>query len=179
MSNNILSKLTSKFKDKMYAEETGYLLNYLTLHIKDAELTNQVSLHIGKQFERIMIPGTLIVCLGCITTCINLFVYNSGHPINLITNGIDILFTIILWTLVKSGKSYLCRWTTVPFFFSHSMAIVCVYKDWLPDYFNRYPKANTENMIMLMFIAVNAVPLINFKQTIFVMCPILIATSTV
>ena len=59
------------------------------------------------------------------------------------------------------------------------MPIVFVYKDWLPDYFNRYPKVNTENMIMLIFIAVNAVPLISFKQTMFVMCPILIATSTV
>ena len=106
MSLSILSNLATKLKDRMYAEETGYLLNYLTLHIKDSELRNHVSLHIGKQFERIMIPGTLIICLGVIVTFINLYVSDSGHPINLVTGGIDIIFTIILWTLVKCGKSH-------------------------------------------------------------------------
>ena len=34
-------------------------------------------------------------------------------------------------------------------------------------------------MIVLSFLTVNAVPLINFKQTLLVMCPILLATTSV
>ena len=40
MSTNFFTQLLKKIDQKMYAEDTGYLLNYLTLNIKDAELRN-------------------------------------------------------------------------------------------------------------------------------------------
>jgi len=60
----------------------------------------------GKQFERIIAPGTFVVCLGFVITLVNLFVSDSGHPINLITGGLDILCVVLAWILVKFGRSY-------------------------------------------------------------------------
>ena len=133
----------------------------------------------GTQFERVVWPGIIIVCLGFIVTCVNLFVYNSGHPINLITGGLDILFALTTWILVKIRKAHYSSWLAVPFFLYHTLAVVFVYKEWLPNYFNRYPKVNTDYMILLSFITLNSVPLTNYKQTLFFMLPILLATSSV
>ena len=133
----------------------------------------------GKQFERIIVPGTFVVFLGFVITCVNLYAQGSGHPINLITGGLDILGVVIAWILVKCGRSYFCSWLVVPFFLYHSLAIVFVYNEWLTDSFNKYPKVNTDYMIILSFLTVNAVPLINFKQTLFFMYPILLATTSV
>ena len=38
MSYYFVTQALRKIEKKMYAEETGYLLNYVTLNVKDAEL---------------------------------------------------------------------------------------------------------------------------------------------
>jgi hypothetical protein len=54
---------------------------------------------------------------------------------------------------------------------------VLVYKEWLPDMFRPYPKADYEFTILLYFIYVNVIPLADIKITIFGMCPTLLVVS--
>ena len=46
-SRRTITKLRRWLKDKLYHEETGYLLNYLTLHISDPVIEEQLKEYRG------------------------------------------------------------------------------------------------------------------------------------
>ena len=94
----------TKLRKRLYDEETGYLLNYLTLSISDPKLKHQMWLHIGKQFQRIIWPLTIFVIIGFINSCVNLYIYRSGHPINLVTGALDVLLICYFWVSIKCGR---------------------------------------------------------------------------
>ena len=93
----------------------------------------------------------------------NFTVNKSGHPINIITGALDVLLLSFDWFCVKIGKSQYCTRTIFIYFLYHALAVVCVYKEWTPAYFNSYPKDNVETMILLTFMVSNAVPFSDFK----------------
>ena len=59
------------------------------------------------------------------------------------------------------------------------MATVCVYKQWLPEFWTKYPAQNFEDHLFFVYVGINAVPLNDFKVTTFIMFPILSASSYV
>ena len=117
--------------------------------------------------------------MGNTITYINLFVSKSGHPIFIISGAVDLIGIILVWILIKTGNSKYCTRLVFPYFVYHTVSAVCVYKEWLPAYFNGYPKDNMSYLIVLVFIIVNAVPLIDYKLTLFFMFPVLLAGSVI
>jgi hypothetical protein len=117
--------------------------------------------------------------MGFTFTYVNLFVSKTGHPIFLISGVVDLLGTIFIWICIKTGNSKYCTRLAFPYFLYHTISAVCVYKEWLPAYFNGYPKDNMSYLILLVFILVNAVPLIDYKLTLFFMFPVLLAGSII
>ena len=95
-----------------------------------------------------------------------------------VTGGLDLLLIVIHQVCYRTGRTKYITRTVLPYFVYHSVAIVCVYKKWVPASFDGYPNLYVDDMILLSFILVNSVPLIDFKQTIFGMLPVLILSET-
>jgi hypothetical protein len=74
MISSNFNRLKRNLEARIYHEETDYLLNYVTLNIRNAKLADEIWVHQGKQFERIIIPLTCCMLLGCSLTYINLYV---------------------------------------------------------------------------------------------------------
>jgi hypothetical protein len=161
----------------MFDEETANLLNYATLVISDSEINQELLIHRGKQFERVIWPISLALIVSYAFSLYSVYFENTGHPIWTITGGLDMVLIAGLWILVKVGKAGYTSYLTVPFFVYHSAAVVCVYNEWLPQYLLNYSKEEMANSILLCFVMVNAVPLVDFKYTLFVMFPVLMAST--
>ena len=140
---------------KCFDEETGYLLNYVTLIISDPELEMQVKKHRGKQFERMIWPVTFILVASFLSTVYKLYFTKSDHPIWMVTASLDLLVLAYFWLVIKIDKAYYCSFGAVAYFLCHSMAVVCVYKGWLPESWQSYSKYLLPNSILISFIAVN------------------------
>lgn len=91
---------------KLYDEETGFYLNYLTLSISEPTIAREAQVHLGNQFARVYWPLLISILVNFCLHLYNLFVQKSGHPMNLVAGGgsIIILFTIfVLLRLKKMG----------------------------------------------------------------------------
>ena len=62
--NVSFQKLKSWISQKLYHEETGFCLNYLTLSISDPLIVKELALHRGSQYKRIVTPITLFALLN-------------------------------------------------------------------------------------------------------------------
>jgi hypothetical protein len=78
------------------------------------------------------------------------------------------------WILRRLGKVEFYTFS-VPYFVYTSISVVCVYKEWLPQTWLHYSKSYQSNTIITNFVVANAIPLIDFKYTLFVMFPVFMA----
>jgi hypothetical protein len=117
--------------------------------------------------------------LGNIFTYINLFVSKSGHPIFMINGAINLFGVIFIWICIKTGRLKYCTRLVPPYMLFNTISAVCVYKEWLPAYFNEFPKDNMSYLILLVFILLNAVQVIDYKVTLFFMFPVLLVGSII
>jgi hypothetical protein len=124
----------------LYHEETGFLLNYLTLKIDDPAIERELVLHRGAQFTRIVTPTTIFSILSLLSTIYSLYVQKSGNPMMIVTGILTILFMFLLQILVRIGKPEYCMMLAVPYLLIHAVGSVCAYKEWAPASFNKYPK---------------------------------------
>ena len=93
---------------KLYHEETGFCLNYLTLQITDPVIVKELTLHRGNQFKRVRTPIILFALLNLLIQIFDLFLTKTGNPMKLIAGGGT--FLIILGELVFSrlGRDDIC-----------------------------------------------------------------------
>ncbi len=124
----------------LYHEETGFLLNYLTLKIDDPAIERELAVHRGNQFLRIVTPTTIFSILSLLSTIYSLYVQKSGNPMMIVTGIITILIMLFLQILVRIGKQEYCTIVAVPYLLVHAVGSVCVYKQWTPASFDKYPK---------------------------------------
>lgn len=54
--NTKFQSLRRAIRNRFYREETGFLLNYLTLQIEDKEIASHLRSHRTQQFESVMKP---------------------------------------------------------------------------------------------------------------------------
>jgi len=66
--------------------------------------------------------------------------------------------------------TFLC----VPYLLVHTILAVCCYREWLAPRITHKNKELFEYHILLNFIIVNALPLTDFKWTVFGMVPVLL-----
>jgi hypothetical protein len=124
----------------LYHEETGFLLNYLTLTIDDPSIERELVLHRGAQFKRIVTPTTIFSLLSLLSTIYSFFVQKSGNPMMIVTGILTILCMLFLQLLVRLGKAEYCVHLAVPYLLIHAVGSVCAYKEWEPASFIAYPK---------------------------------------
>jgi hypothetical protein len=77
--------------EKCFDEETANLLNYVTLSISDKEIQKELSIHKGRQLERIAWPVTIVLVISYVTNLYSVYFRDTGHPIWTITGGIDMV----------------------------------------------------------------------------------------
>jgi hypothetical protein len=110
-------------------------------------------------------------------TVVDIFILKKGHPVWMVTGVLDMLLVATLWILLKKGKSAYSISCALIYFFYHVFAVVCVYKEWLPTQWNSNSKSLLDGSILITFIAVNSIPLSDFRQTAFITFPLFLATS--
>jgi hypothetical protein len=54
--NTKFQRLRRAIRNRFYREETGFLLNYLTLQIEDKAIASHLRAHRTQQFESVMKP---------------------------------------------------------------------------------------------------------------------------
>lgn len=95
---------TSKFKKylrkKLYHEETGFYLNYLTLKIEEPSIAKELKEHIVNQFKRIYWPVTIFIVAAFVVLVI-LYLKSNGHPVSVVTGGCSVLIMVILSILIR------------------------------------------------------------------------------
>jgi hypothetical protein len=101
------SRVGRYLKKRCYDEETGFLLNYVTLVISEPEIKKQLFNHKGEQFKRIIWPITVSLVLSFLQTVYDLYFLKTGHPIWIVTASLDLLllrrsYCLLLLTCVCS-----------------------------------------------------------------------------
>lgn len=81
----------------------------------------------------------------------------------LITGGLDLVMVAVYWIALKLRKIYYVSYWAIFYFLYHSVAVVCVYKGWVPNAWLAHSKDIMENSILMCFIGANAIPLLDFK----------------
>ncbi len=160
---------------KFFDEETAYLLNYITLSISDKDIRQELVKHRGMQYRRIAVPISIALVLFDLKNLYSVYFQNEGHPIWVIVGCFDMVLLAFYWILrwLKKEEFYTFA---IPYFIYNSICVVCVYNGWLPQSWQGYSKSYQQNTILLSFVVANAIPLIDFKWTLFVMFPVFMAT---
>ncbi len=115
--------------------------------------------------------------LSFIQTVYGLYFVQTGHPIWIVPASLDMVLLAVFWVLIKKGKSAYCYLGALIYFFYWSFCVVCVFKEWLPQSWKSHSKYQLANSILIPFIAVNSIPLSDFKQTALFTFPLFIATT--
>lgn len=117
---------------KLYDEETGFYLNYLTLSISEPAIAREANLHLGQQYTRIFIPVVLILVS---TYCLHLFqffVEKSGHPVQLLSGSVNMVGLVLVSLMLKFKKLEYIHLMPAPYLMIHVISAVCIYKEWVP-----------------------------------------------
>jgi hypothetical protein len=137
-------RLSRFLKKRLYNEETGFLLNYLTLRISDPLIVKEKDTHRGNQFERFVNPVIIFSLCSLLMTIYGLYVdkspHKSGNPMMMVTGGLTLLLTLGIKFLVTIGRATLCQHLAVPYLLIHTIGTVCTFKGWVPESFSHYPK---------------------------------------
>ena len=93
--------------NRLYKEETGFLLNYLTLQIEDKEVAAQLRNHRTQQYETVMKPLIIPFFIMYAYQILAWVISRKGNPFSLITGGLTFLFILLLIVLKFKNKLYL------------------------------------------------------------------------
>ena len=116
-----------KLNKKIYSKETSYLLNYVTLHIKNQEIKQAIDEHRTNLIYRIYWP---IVCLCVGTFILNVITFHLikiGHPFLVVTGSCIVLIAILLTIFKKIQKKNLSRYLLIPYFMIAGIGTSLVY----------------------------------------------------
>jgi hypothetical protein len=116
-----------KLCKKMYNKETRYLLNYVTLHVKNKEIRQAIYEHQSNLIYRIYWPIVILSVGTFLLSVVNCYLLKIGHPFLMVT-GACITFIAILFTIFKKIKrTDLGRYLLVPYFMIAGIGTSLVY----------------------------------------------------
>lgn len=93
--------------------------------------------------------------------------------------GVNQVGMILIALMIKFKRQEYIHYLTVPYLLNHAISSVFVYKEWLPDSWNKYPKENVEMQLLMNFIMCSAVPIQDFRVTIFATFPIYVIAALI
>ena len=172
------SKLTAFLNKRLYSARTNYMLNYLTLEIKDESCRLQLVKHQGEQMNRVFWPVALAIHVNLVVNLFTVFVFKTADPlVLLVTLSIEIMF-FILWLMKCTGRIHLFHYLILPYFFVCAIGSTIVSKGWLvPASQSITSKSDYQFQLLTNFILLNAVPLSKVKFTLFGMVPVLLIAT--
>ena len=174
---DIYRRFKNYIRKRLYDEETGFYLNYLTLSISEPKIAREVKLYLGMQYQKIFIPIVLMLAGNYCFNLIQYFIQNVGHPMTLCAGACNQLGMVILYLMIKFKMQEYMVYILVPFILVHATSSLCVYKDWLPNSWKSYPKENFDMQLLANYIYTSAIPTQDFKLTTFVVFPIFFVSS--
>jgi len=172
----IYNRLKSYIYSKLYQQETGFMLNYLTLHIANSTIANQLKEHRAAQFKRIF--GIFFI-LSVLAFIYNIVVYLTvhGHPLLVVTSALTLSEYTLFFYWYYKGTMWKATYLCVPYLLFHAVASVCCYRGWLPPKLQIPNKDIFDFQILVNFIFINVLPLIEIRWTVFGMVPILLVST--
>ena len=115
---------------KLYRQETGYLLNYLTLGISNEYLLQQLKEHRATRFGQLIGIYFFLSSLALIYNVV-LFLVANGHPLLIVTSVVTLSGFMPIFYWHCKGKLWLATYLCLPYMLVHSVAAVCCYRGWL------------------------------------------------
>ena len=73
----IVQRFRRLVQQKLYREETGFLLNYLTLNISDPAIDREKSLHRGNKSRSFVNPMLIVCVISFLITVYGLYIKES------------------------------------------------------------------------------------------------------
>ena len=137
MDNNsyeFVTRLRKLYKRFAYRKETFYLLNYLTLGVKDPEIRREINEYRSRQLNRVC---TLFLGLSILT---QLMVYNEyfrkkeGHPLMLIVSFLVLFDVAGLKIALTIGRFGIALFFIYSYYFIWLVTNFLVYTDSLPSW---------------------------------------------
>jgi len=128
--NRLYAKLKLWVRGKLFKQETGFMLNYITLDISNEAIRHQMRVHRADQYGRLVYVYFAMTVIATIYNLL-LYLFFRGHPLLVVTSGITLSGYILFfyWYFTKNlwKATYLC----VPYLLVHTVASVCCYRGWL------------------------------------------------
>jgi hypothetical protein len=161
-----------------YKKETSYLLNHLTLNIREQSIANERLRYKNIQMGKISLPCFLMVTLSACVTILNYYVAQKGHFVLLITSACNFLILGSLFFL------YWCKLYKVSvvffnlYYVVHALSVILVYSDWLPGTLSQN-KFELRYQNVINYVLVMCVPIHSYARTFFIMTPIFLLTTYV
>jgi hypothetical protein len=124
---NVLSN-PSLLKEALYSQRSNYLLNYLTLSIRDEEINLKLREFRLDWLDRIYYYGKLLLILNLLWCFIQQFVLKSSHPINLVMAANTTLIFII-WAALRVRLKRFTPIIPVLFLLCHAVEVNLIFRD--------------------------------------------------
>ena len=91
---NFLLYVKSKVNRFMFKQETGYLLNMLTLRIKNNEIAWNCQQHHARKFDTLFTAFFVCGLWALILSCVTCFITKTGHAVAVLNNALCLFFLI-------------------------------------------------------------------------------------
>ena len=174
-----MSRIAQAYNRFCYKAETQYLLNHLTLSVRDPAIKKEVLKYQLKQIKNLIVPMHIIAVLMIITNFFQFFVKGEGHPLMLILSVVNLLFLPALCVLDFVKRKWGLNTHVILlycYFFMHSTGAALVYYDQLPAWLQG--RKNIFDMqIVLSYTTIMAIPIHSYWQGFVLMTPILLVTE--
>ena len=92
--------MLQSFSKRLYCDKTHRKLNYLTLHVKDAEIEEELKERRVDQVRRHYWPFVLLTSVSFAKSLYLTFVEDNGHPVMVIQSSL-LLVLVLLVTIHK------------------------------------------------------------------------------
>ena len=99
MVKSVVQKLFKLFRRKCYSEQTGFMLNLLTLKIDNAEIAQNFQKHQANKLDRLLWGGIAASIAFVVSTSLNAFAYKKGPRVLVLCNA-------LLMVLVVAFKAF-------------------------------------------------------------------------
>lgn len=123
-----MDRLNRTFQNFLYKKETFYLLNHITLKVKDPKIAQEIRKHRNEQFKKVVWPVFAVIWVSAIKTIYDFFVLGKGHPMFLVDTAINIMASLALVLHYFWGREAVHFQSIVyTYYVFHAITVVLVY----------------------------------------------------
>ena len=174
------SKFAQAYNRFCYRAETRYMLNHLTLGVRDPAIKKEVLEYQTKQIRNLIFTLHFFALLMLAAQINQYFFTDEGHPLRLILSVSNLLFLPAVWALDFVKRKWGLNTHVMLFymvFFLHASISALISSDFLPEWLSGR-KSVFDMQILISYTAIMAVPIhTSYWQAFVLMTPILMVTT--